>query len=87
MDSDGYFVTEMVWDEVTDDESEAASSSLKAIDKIAPNPAVNKENNPTNEIKREVSQGNKQPLKPKAQAKPVATGAQKSMMSFFAKKA
>lgn len=77
----------MVWDEVTDDETET-SVAKKDLEKIAP-AAISKENNPTNEMKRESSQGNKQPLKPKPQAKPAVAsgGGQKSMMSFFAKKA
>jgi hypothetical protein len=86
MDNDGYFVTEMVWDEVTDDESELPAAMNKAIEKMAPSISTSKENNPTNHMKREVSEGNKQPLKPKPQPKPVAgTGGQKSMMSFFSK--
>jgi hypothetical protein len=86
MDKDGYFVTEMVWDEVTDDESEIPAAINKAIEKIIPAASTSKENNPTNRMKREVSEGNKQPLKPKSQPKHVAaTGGQKSMMSFFSK--
>eukprot|EP01033_Poteriospumella_lacustris_P015684 gene15684-11224_t len=89
VDSDGYFVTEMVWDEVTDDESEMPAVN-KAVEKMTPSASISKENNPTNEMKREAStSANKQPLKPKAPPKAAAAagGGQKSMMSFFTKKA
>jgi hypothetical protein len=79
----------MVWDEVTDDESETPAVN-KAVEKMTPSASISKENNPTNEMKREAStSANKQPLKPKAPPKAAAAagGAQKSMMSFFTKKA
>lgn len=76
----------MVWDEITDDESDGPAAK-RALDKLAPTSHTTKENNPTNEMKRETSQTTKQPLKPKLQAKTTTSGvAQKSMMSFFTKK-
>lgn len=78
----------MVWDEVTDDESETPAVN-KSVEKMTPSASISKENNPTNEMKREASAStNKQPLKPKAPPKAAASGGgQKSMMSFFTKKA
>lgn len=79
-DEKGYFVTEMVWEEVTDDESTPA---------IAVKPA-DKEN--TANTFQSSQKSTSKPLdkpKPAATAKPKGstTGSQqKNMMSFFSKK-
>jgi hypothetical protein len=97
VDDHGYFVTEMVWDEVTDDEAPTTSSLMKNI-KVEPynnneltREDSTKENVATNERKKEKVEGNNaKPLSLKSKKeskdnKDAKGNTQKSMMSFFKK--
>lgn len=100
MDDRGYFVTEMVYEEVPDDEAgpsvEEAMKSLEPI-KRKETENTNKENkiNATGEEKKAAAADKEKGLKVQSSAKTAANkkadpkpsgGQQKSMMSFFAKK-
>ena len=82
-DEKGYLVTEMVWEDVTDDEGEpsASSSSSNTANEV---PKAGK--TPSAGVQ---TAGNvKKPAAPSAPSKKTAAPAvgQKSMMSFFTKK-
>jgi hypothetical protein len=98
VDERGYFVTEMVWEEVPD-ESGSTENEISALNKIEPltrsdTSASNKENKanlmPTAGEKEKglkAQPANKTPATKKTDTKPTTTGGgQKSMMSFFTKK-
>ena len=97
-DEKGYLVTEMVWEEVTDDEGDnnttaGASSSYQPSAKRAKSDSAISSADATNKENGDASATNKDAKKaaaPVAKAvKKVAepAKAQKSMMSFFGKKA
>lgn len=89
-DAKGYLVTEMVWEEVTDDEGEttvAVGSSHQPTKRPKPDDAsadsTNKENGDGNKEKKAAAA----PAAAKGAKKVVEPPkAQKSMMSFFGKK-
>lgn len=76
-DSKGYLVTEMVYEEVTDNEEEPSETA----------PSLNKENKENKEAVKPKSEKSA-PVKSTAKKDTKASsGFQKSMMSFFTKKA
>jgi hypothetical protein len=101
VDERGYFVTEMVWEEVPD-ESGSTENEISSLNKIEPSSsftrsdtsASNKENKANlmpaageKEKGLKAQPANKTPATKKNDAKPTtACGGQKSMMSFFTKK-
>ena len=86
-DEKGYLVTSMVWEEVTDDESETALPLSPKRPKAASD-ETNKENGSTDQSASNRPAEKKAPAaaKTKKAAEANKGGQQKSMMSFFSKK-
>jgi hypothetical protein len=82
-------VTRMDYEEVTDDEADGASAITPDADKLKQNltDAANKENGPAPEVNKEKKAPAPVAAKPKKVEAAKASGQQKSMMSFFGKKA
>jgi len=85
-DEKGYLVTEMVWEEVTDDEMDAPVTSYAKLKEGASASVANKENGKSNTDGKEAKEGKEKKAPAKAAKKAEPKGAQKSMMSFFGKK-
>lgn len=75
-DDKGYLVTEMVYEDVTDDENE--NTSLPTQPK--------KTNNNNTTVKNEVQTNGKETLKKGGKSSSVSKGQQRSMTSYFTKK-
>lgn len=87
-DEKGYLVTSMVWEEVTDDEGDAAVSPEPVKRQKASSGVTDKENGDNGAINRDKKPAPAVPTSKakKAGSEPAKGGQQKSMMSFFGKK-